>query len=780
MSTDWVRIREVRFRREDFVILTAYPFSIVGSLPFWSSFFRSGLTIGIQAKEVEDPRYGRQLKPTSPALFASPEEPLSVLGAIELGLLSQVDNPLGVGFADRLSQRGNPGWVQQLAQLASQSDQAGLETHLRDPFLIEGVLHGWGRFELINRLILTLVSVGVTPSVIGIILSGWPTSKILQDPWGLVDEGVLTMDQAVGVADQLGIVITDEIRARSLSVQALQKWAEEGHVARPATELVGVIRSGIPNWDLVQSVRAFKDLQTQGVIQIDRIDPVGSVVYLPQLYQKELESSQLVVARMKSARMENFPDQCLFLLNSTGEKTVGDAVEKLVQNYSHLSPEQRGAIRSALLEGVYLLTGLPGTGKTTTLRALIGIFKNLGLRVKAVAPTGVAARRIQELCQTEAQTFHSEFGYRPTDQWASEGDYIGQDGGNKNRVEGDEVWRHGPEDPLPADVLIVDESSMLDQNLFHRALIGTTPECRIILVGDPAQIPSVGPGQILSDLLAVPQIPSCSLQAVFRQAGKSPIVHGAHQIHRGIYPDIRHVSTVDEALSEAHPEDLCLLEVGQDGEAQRAVLDLMSRVYQDPTRYGTSQLLSPRHAGEVGVKKLNEILRDQLNPSGPDEIRTKLGTIRVGDRIMVTRNNPVLGVYNGDVGIITNLTSLLQVTHGGPSVAKSNREKFVVIQMAGKPSRQVELKAGDGIRVIRLAYAVTYHKSQGQEYDTTVIVLMPSFGNQVTRRLLYTAVTRAKHRCILVGTQGALGAAISRSDLDGRGTYLSSRIQNIV
>lgn len=757
----WITVVGLKFCREDFVILSSKPRSVVGSLPYWSSRIRPGMMFGLEVEEVREPRFGLQLKPILPRIYTDEAQPLTVLSACELAL----EEPLTCFVPTKHQEEG--------VRLLLAGDLSGLST-LVGKDLAEKLSRGWDRFQRINDFIPVLALRGVGGSLIGTILSMYSIESILQNPWRLVLDQVLSIEQVEGIATHLGIQITDLTRAEIAVVQALQGVEARGGTGCPVSEMVPVVQGINPQWDLPSVVGKIKDLAQQGLVHIERVGSLGPIIYLPHTGRREAEIAKLVIARLESAKMREDSEEAKFLKALTGAETLEDALDRHVAQFTHLSPDQRRAVKGAVRSGVFLLTGLPGTGKTTTLRTLIAMFQVLGRRIKATAPTGIAARKIQEVSQVEASTIHSAFGYMPNEDLGSFGSYFGQDGGRKILGETDQDWRHDEQNPLDTDVLIMDEGSMIDQSLFHRSLIATSPNCQIIVVGDPAQIPSVGPGQVLSDLLQIPQIPSCSLTAVFRQALGSPILDVAFGVHFGKVPTLRVATSLDDAILPSRGEDFVLVEAFSDLDAQRKAVELGSRIYEDPTTYGNAQLLSPRHGGEVGVKRLNEILRERLNPMGP-EVKFHSFSIREGDRVMMTRNNVQGNYYNGDLGSIRQVNASTRMVD--PLKNTETNTTGMCVTLMGPPQREVFVPNRTAGSTLRLAYAMTFHKSQGQEYDTVVILLMPSFGNQVSKRLLYTAITRAKRRCVVIGTRYAFEASAARPDQDVRRTFLADRIK---
>ena len=399
-----------------------------------------------------------------------------------------------------------------------------------------------------------------------------------------------------------------------------------------------------------------------------------------------------------------------------------------------LSDEQRLAVRAAALHGCFVLTGGPGVGKTTTVRALVRLLGALGRRVALAAPTGKAAKRLGEVVGLEASTVHRLLGAGPNG------------------------FRHGPRDPLRADVVVVDEASMLDTQLARSLAAAVGPTSQLILVGDADQLPSVGPGQVLRDLLSSGVVPSAQLSRVFRQAAQSHIVTNAHRIRQGQMPELDRADALlrgsDCVFVPAGPKQLA--EVATEWAAAR----LPRLLGGDPAEV---QAVAP--LARV-CQVLNSRLQLRLNPPADDRPERPHGALalRLGDRVIQTRNNYTLQVFNGDTGRLVRVEP-----------------------------RQVRVDFGDGREIdyapadlldIDHAYCLTVHRSQGSEWPGVIVLLSSSFGPMLSRNLLYTALTRARRAAVLIGDEAAVArtvaetrdqerrtglAALLRSHLDGHG-----------
>jgi exodeoxyribonuclease V alpha subunit len=392
-----------------------------------------------------------------------------------------------------------------------------------------------------------------------------------------------------------------------------------------------------------------------------------------------------------------------------------------------LSSAQKEAVAAALEHKVLILTGGPGTGKTTLLRCLIEIIEAKSLRMLLAAPTGRAAKRLAEATGREAKTIHRLLEYSP-----SEGGF-----------------QRGMSRPLEGEFIVVDEASMVDISLMNYLLAAIHPQSTLLLVGDAEQLPSVGPGNVLGDLIDSGKIPVVRLQTVFRQAQESLIITNAHLVNQGKMP-------TREAEGEG-ASDFYLIEKEDAEESVRLIKEMVAR--RIPDRFGFHpvddvQILSPMHKGTLGTENLNRELRQLVNSEGK---AVKGGRFTVGDRVMQTRNNYDKEVFNGDVGKI---------------VSYDAEWEEAVVEFDGRP---VKYHVSEMDELI-LAYAVTIHKSQGSEYRAVIIPLNTQHFVLLRRNLLYTAMTRGRELVVLIGSPKALQMAVENRSVEPRHTYLVHKI----
>ena len=506
---------------------------------------------------------------------------------------------------------------------------------------------------------------------------------------------------------------------------------QNGHTCMPQTQLACEASELLGHGEAV--ILAAVERMCAGGTLISEKKGKEKYVFLPRLYRAE-EYIAKKLCHLKRTASEMTAGDCARLIEKT-ELTEGIKYEGL----------QRKAIFEAMSSGVFILTGGPGTGKTTVIKALIGIFDSMGMRVSLCAPTGRAAKRMSEATSHEAFTVHRLLEMEYTD--GEEARFI-----------------RCADNLLDSDVIIVDEASMLDVLLAESLLLATRAGARVIFIGDRNQLPSVSAGNVLADIISSGAFGCVSLEKIFRQAEESLIVTNAHAINRGEMPDI-----------SRNDSDFFFLRRESDEEIARCVCELCS--VRLPRKYGEAaksglQVISPSRKGAAGTVNLNLMLKDALNPPHPDKRElSRRGIIyREGDRVMQTRNNYELiwekengeegnGIFNGDIGTIVTI--------------EHSREYMTIAFDEREVKYDFSL-----LEELEHAYAITVHKSQGSEYPTVVIPIYSCPPMLRTRNLLYTALTRAKSMAVLVGREDILNAMVENILQTSRFTGLADMIDN--
>ena len=537
---------------------------------------------------------------------------------------------------------------------------------------------------------------------------------LTEEPYRMIHEidgfGFKTADQ---IALAYGMDRQSPQRLGAGLAYVLQTMTQNGHVCIPDTELVRraaflLQADALGLHDILQDTVDMGQLRTA--------DFEGTVyVYTPEAYEEEESIANRIreMAAMKPLAvkthvqlfLDRWQDSCHF----------------------ELADKQREAVEKSLQSGMTVITGGPGTGKTTVVQTIIRLAEQEGLRILLCAPTGRAAKRLAETTQRKAKTIHR----------------LLIPDGHVGKVQS---FEYNETKLLPADLVIVDEVSMLDMEMMYHLLNALKPQCRCILVGDADQLPSVGAGAVLHDVIASEMVPVVRLDTIFRQKEGGRIVTNAPLINNGRLP------VVNEDLEFRFVE----IETEADGATQISAL-YRSEVQETGDEFAV-QVLSPMYKDPCGVDNLNQLIQERLNPPvvGKGELKGRHMIFRVGDKVMQKHNDYEKGVFNGDIG------QIFAVQHD-----------MVYVRY---PEQDVKYEGAE-IDEITLAYAITVHKSQGSEYHTVIMALVNSHSIMLQRNLFYTAVTRAKRKVILVGTKRAVQTAVQNQRTSRRFTLLIPRLQ---
>ncbi|MBI3845939.1 MAG: ATP-dependent RecD-like DNA helicase [Planctomycetes bacterium] len=541
-------------------------------------------------------------------------------------------------------------------------------------------------------------------------------TRVRENPYRLAAEvdgvGFRTAD---AIAREVGFALDGDERIAAAIIHVLREAASDGHVGLPLDRVIGTAASLLELSEAI--VAAAIDRHPGPWVREDL--PEGAL-YLPDLYAFEREAASRLHARLH-ARSTLPPidvERALAWVEARGRLEIS------------LATGQRDALRLALQAPVGIITGGPGVGKTTLVRALCRILEVKHVTIALAAPTGRAAKRLSEATSLPASTLHRLLRFDPAN---------GKFGANEST-------------PLDVGFVLVDEVSLVDLPLFACLLRALRPGTSLLLVGDPDQLPSVGPGNVLRDLIDSHHVPVVRLDEIFRQAEGSRIVSNAHRILRGELPELSR-----ERGESGEPSDFHFVAVEEPERAAETVRDIVSwripeRLALDPRR--DVQVLTPMHRGACGSHAMNALLQGALNPDGRPVAATGL---REGDRVMQVRNDYTREVFNGDLGIVRHF---------------DESSGSILVEFEGRMVAYPTIEQD----AIALAYAVTVHKAQGGEYPAVVLPLVTEHYPMLQRNLLYTAVTRAKRLVVIVGSKRALALAIRNSSVAARWTRLSQRI----
>ncbi len=668
-----------------------------------------GETVVLNGYWVEDKKYGRQFR------FHSYESVTpSTLEGVKRFLASRFIKGVGPVLAGRIVDMFGKDALRILDEEPWRLAQVpGLSRKTRD-----AIVAGWTRHRHIRDVMVFLQSYDISSAYASKIYEryGDDTVDVMRDnPYRLIQDirgiGFIKADQA---AIKLGIARDSPHRIRAGLLHTMDECIDKGHIYVPLARIIEVAAEtlGVDADKVGEAIDILKR-RKEFTIEEDR-------VYRSDLYYAEFEIARRLRSIARTPRPGGLPPE------SDAERMVREIETERKIEFASL---QRETIARAARSKLLALTGGPGTGKTTTVLGIIDIFRRLRMSVLLCAPTGRAAKRLTETTGMEAKTIHRLLEFNPHT-------------GKFTKNEGDHLGAHA---------VIVDEASMIDTPLMTDFLRAVSPYSTLVIVGDVDQLPSIGPGSVLRDIIDSGAVPTVRLTEIFRQAASSRIVLSAHRINTGKMP----------YTDNAREGNFFFLRVPEPAKIAETIVDMVSR--RLPQSYGFNpmndiQVLSPMHKGETGVMNLNSLLQEKLNPFDPSlpEVRYGHRLFRQGDKVMQVRNNYDKLVFNGDIGRIERIDPQRSVV----------RVKF---------DDTVEYRLNE-LEDLVPAYAISVHKSQGSEFRCVVAPVSTQHYIMLKRNLLYTAVTRARELVALVGDMKALGIAVSNDQVRERFTSLAERL----
>ena len=677
-----------------------------------------GEILKMRGEWTNHPKYGEQFK----IVHYKTAVPASVYG-IQKYLGSGLIKGIGPVMAKRIVKK----FGKETLDVIEEEIQKLVEVDGIGKKRIEMIKNAWEEQKEIREVMLFLQSHGVSSGYATKIFKQYGNQSIevvKENPYRLATDifgiGFVTADN---IAEKLGFSKDSEIRAEAGILYVLHQLSEEGHVYYPYEPLLEKCQE-ILQVDKEVIVKALGTIAVQKRIiigdlnkNIEEFRENNKAVYLAKFHVCETS----IAARLKA----------LLKARKSIRKIDAEKAIEWVQKQLSMEPadKQVEAIKCAVNNKVMVITGGPGTGKTTIINAILTIFSKLKIQILLAAPTGRAAKRMSETTGHEAKTIHRMLEYS-----------IGKGGFQKN-----------DENPLDCDLLIVDEASMIDTILMHHLLKAIPPEATFILVGDVNQLPSVGAGNVLKDIISSGSVPVVELNEIFRQAKESLIIVNAHKINNGVLPSFR--------PSRDKLDDFYFIEREDPEEVLKIILELTKE--RIPTKFGFDpvddiQVITPMHRGTVGAGNLNIELQKVLNPVEDGVVRGNRN-FRINDKVMQIKNNYDKEVFNGDIGRIKRIDL-------------ENQEVIICFDGRDIPYDYTDLDE------VVLAYAVSVHKSQGSEYPAVVIPILTQHYILLQRNLIYTGVTRGRKLVIIVGTRKALAIGVKNDKTRKRYTYLRHRL----
>jgi exodeoxyribonuclease V alpha subunit len=686
----------------------------------------AGQTLRLAGHWREHPKYGRQFQVVS----AQETKPATLTG-LEKYLGSGLIKGIGPVTARRIVAHFGLDTLDIIEQSCSRLIEVGGIGQKR----VAMIERAWAAQKAIKEVMIFLQGHGVSTTYAVKIYKQYGDRAIevvTNNPYQLAADifgiGFVTADT---IARHIGIAADSAFRYQAGTLYVLQQAGEDGHCFLPEQELMERVVKQLALPDAPVDPARISEL----IVQM-----AEEKLLLVQSGYGELAESRICYAPAFYYTEQALASRLSAFVKRPVEANLLPRVQRWVDLYTEkrditLSPEQRQAVELAATSRLLVLTGGPGCGKTFTTRTIVDLWRAMGKSILLAAPTGRAAQRLAEMTKQEAKTIHRLLAFDPKTMG----------------------FRYNEEHPLEAQAIVVDETSMLDLFLAHSLAKAIPPDAQVLLVGDVDQLPSVGPGMVLRDLIESRQVPVVRLTEVFRQAAASHIVTNAHRINAGQFPHLTPTTRFAESdclwLEAAEPE------LGAEG-IRHLVSEYLPKHDIDPVRQ--VQVLCPATRGEVGTRQLNAMLQQVLNPPTPGKVELARGgsLLRVGDRVIQQVNDYQREVFNGDVGTITSIDL---------------EEQEIVVQFT---ERAVTYDYAD-LSELALAWAVTVHKSQGSEYSVVIFPIFLQHYLLLSRNLVYTGLTRAKQLAILVGPTKAIGLAIRRVTDRQRYTALADRMRSL-
>jgi len=686
--------------------------TIVGPMPSVSP----GQSLKIKGTWETHAKYGQQFK------IKSYEETLpATVDGIRTYLASGIIKGIGPSTADKLVNR----FGTETFEIIENRPEELLKAEGIGNAKAALICDAWKYHHAARSLMQLLQKAGVKTACFGKILRQYgvdAVNMIRNDPYRLTTDipeiGFFFTD---AIARHLGGAKDNPDRLKACIIHVMQHFTNDGHVFIFENRLIDQCRNLFQiEPDITRNAVITLCKNQELVIEDSPNNSENRIVYLKEIHRAETGIANKLKALLSVPVIPSGID---------AERIATEVQKKLA---IALSSEQINVLEKILSHRVVIITGGPGTGKTTLIRSINTIFEAIGKRVLLAAPTGRAARRLSEVVQRKAKTIHRLLGFNFHD----------------NRFDKNQ------DNPLDADAVIIDEASMVDTFLMFHLTNAVPMTASLILVGDVFQLPAIGPGNVLSDMIQSTCMPVFYLKKIYRQAHESPIVVNAHRIRRGEFPVFKPLNA-SEALSEFY-----FLEENNPNQIVATIVDLCTKTIPEHFNLDPMhevQVLTPMHKGIVGITHLNQVLQKALNPN-PIIIETRGSAFKIGDKVMHLKNNYQKDVFNGDIGTIH---------------AIDRKEEILSVEYYGRSVRYDFAELNE----ISLAYSISVHKSQGSEYPAVILPIMTQHFVLLQRNLLYTAVTRAESLVILIGTKKALTIALNNNTPKERLSGLASRLK---